>query len=198
MTIVDTLVITSLTIFYFLFIGRSVLLYRKGIKVWVIGTSSQNQFEKILEGILFPFLLLWTILVVCTALNIRIDNIVFEILFTASLLKWIGVILCYAGLIIFLWALISFGKAWRIGIDETCSYELITTGIFAISRNPIFLFMDIYFAGISFIYPNILFIAGTVCVIIGIHLQIMREEKSLLNKFGKEYLDYKQKTRRYL
>ncbi|MDR0724633.1 MAG: isoprenylcysteine carboxylmethyltransferase family protein [Prevotellaceae bacterium] len=195
---VNILVITSLAIFYSLFIGRTALLYSDGIKVWVIGTSSQNRFEKILEGILFPFLLLWTISIVCMALNLRINHIVFEILFSVSLLKWIGIVWCYIGLFIFLWALISFGKAWRIGIDKTHSNELVMTGIFSLSRNPIFLFIDIYFMGILLIYPNILFITLTLCTIIGIHFQIIREEKFLLNKFGEKYAEYKRKTRRYL
>jgi hypothetical protein len=69
--------------------------------------------------------------------------------------------LCYAGLLLFLLALISFGAAWRIGIDEDNSPELITSGIFEYSRDPIFLFLDLYFAGIMLIYPNILFILQT-------------------------------------
>jgi protein-S-isoprenylcysteine O-methyltransferase Ste14 len=195
---INILVIISLAIFYLLFIGRTMLLYKNGVKVWVIGTSSRNIVEKLLEMILFPFLLLWTALVVCMALNVRIENVVFEILCAVPLLKWIGIIICYTGLVIFLWALISFGKAWRIGIDETHSNDLITTGIFILSRNPIFLFMDLYFTGILLIYPNILLIIATVCAIVGIHFQILREEKFLLNQFGKKYTEYKRKTRRYL
>jgi protein-S-isoprenylcysteine O-methyltransferase Ste14 len=95
-------------------------------------------------------------------------------------------------------ALISFGKSWRIGIDESNSNELITTRIFKYSRNPISLFMDLYFTGITLIYPNIVFIVVTIGAITGIHLQILREEKFLLNKFGEKYIQYKKQTRRYL
>jgi protein-S-isoprenylcysteine O-methyltransferase Ste14 len=59
---------------------------------------------------------------------------------------------CYIGLIIFLLALISFGKSRRVGIDKEKSNELITKGIFKYSRNPIFIFMDIYFVGIALMY----------------------------------------------
>jgi protein-S-isoprenylcysteine O-methyltransferase Ste14 len=132
------------------------------------------------------------------ALDVPVHAVVFDILVTVSLLKWIGIALCYAGLVIFLWALISFGKAWRIGIDEAHSGELITTGIFAVSRNPIFLFMDMYFTGILLIYPNVLFTVATLCAITGIHFQILREEKFLLNRFKDRYTGYKRKTGRYL
>ena len=95
-------------------------------------------------------------------------------------------------------ALISFGKAWRIGIDEKNSKDLITGGIFKYTRNPIFLFMDIYFFSISLIYPNFVLVVIAFCMIIGIHFQIIREENFLESKFGKKYDEYKRKTRRYI
>jgi protein-S-isoprenylcysteine O-methyltransferase Ste14 len=94
--------------------------------------------------------------------------------------------------------LISFGKSWRIGIDENNSNELITNGMFKYSRNPIFLFMDMYFVGIMLIYPNVVFILLAIGVIAGVHLQILREEEFLLKKFGEKYIEYKNKTRRYI
>jgi protein-S-isoprenylcysteine O-methyltransferase Ste14 len=136
-----------------LFLGRTLLLYKRGIKVWVIGTSTR---------------------------------------------KIMGIVLCYIGLIIFFLALISFGKSWRIGIDENNSNDLITDGMFKYSRNPVFLFMDIYFIGIMLIYPNIVFTLLAIGTIIGIHLQIIREEDFLLKKFGDKYIEYKNKTRRYI
>jgi protein-S-isoprenylcysteine O-methyltransferase Ste14 len=105
---------------------------------------------------------------------------------------------CYIGLIIFLLALISFGKLWRVGIDKEKSNELITKGIFRYSRNPIFVFMDIYFLGIALIYPTIIFIIASMMTIIFIHLQILQEENFLSKKFGEKYFEYKKQTRRYI
>jgi len=195
---INLLVLISLFLFFLLFIGRTVILYKRGIKVWVIGTSSKKLYEIILENILMPVLLLWSIFVVLTALEISMPNIISKLLINLFWLKYAGILFCYVGLLIFLMALISFGKSWRIGIDENNSNELITTGMFKYSRNPIFLFMDLYFTGIMLIYPNIVFLVATICVIIGIHLQIIREENFLLSKFGEEYTKYKKQTRRYL
>ena len=58
--------------------------------------------------------------------------------------------------------------------------------------------MDLYFTGIMLIYPNIIFILLAIGTIIGIHYQILREEKYLLNKFGEKYINYKNETRRYI
>jgi protein-S-isoprenylcysteine O-methyltransferase Ste14 len=197
MNIFDILVIFSLAIFYVLFLGRTILLYKNGTKVWVIGTSTKKVFEIILENILFPVLILWSIFLVLITLDTDFPQIIVMHLLNIFWLKYLGIIMCYIGIIIFLLALIAFGKAWRIGIDEKYSNDLITRGIFKYSRNPIFLFMDIYFLGITLIYPNIIFILITFGVIIGIHLQIIREEKFLFSKFGEKYVIYKKQTRRY-
>jgi len=198
MNLIDIFVIISLAVFYLLFIGRTALLYRKGIKVFVIGTSTKKLFDIILENILMPVLLLWSIFVVITALQIDLPMIISRLWIEIVWVKYVGITFCYMGLIVFLWSLISFGQAWRIGIDENNANELITSGIFRYSRNPIFLFMDLYFTGIMLVYPNIVFIIITIGTIIGIHLQILREEKFLLKKFGEKYIEYKSKTRRYV
>jgi protein-S-isoprenylcysteine O-methyltransferase Ste14 len=198
MTVIDIFAIISLMVFYGLFIGRTIVLHKKGVKVWVIGTSTKKPFEKILETILFPVLVLWAVFVILTALHINLPIITANYLINIIWLRYIGIILCFVGLIIFLLALLSFGKSWRIGIDESNSNELITTGMFKYSRNPIFLFMDLYFMGIMLVYPNIIFIIIAICTIIGIHLQILREENFLLKKFGDNYMEYKKQTRRYV
>ena len=199
MNFIDILVIISLALFYISFIGRSILLYKKGIKVWVIGTSTRKIFEAVLEKILLPSALVVSfILILSTALHVQLPAIISNYLIKITWIKYIGIAFCYIGLIIFLLALISFGKAWRIGIDESNSNELITTGMFKYSRNPIFLFMDLYFMGVMLVYPTVLFMLLTLGTIIGIHLQIVREEKFLLSKFGEKYTEYKSKTRRYI
>ncbi|MDR0511269.1 MAG: isoprenylcysteine carboxylmethyltransferase family protein [Rikenellaceae bacterium] len=195
---VDILVIISLIIFYGLLAGRSLLLSGKGIKVWVIGKSTKSFFETVLENILFPALALWSVFVILVALHISMPAAISNCAVSPDRLRYAGVTLAYIGLAIFVSALISFGKSWRIGIDEDNSNELVTTGMFRFSRNPVFLFMDLYFIGIALIYPNIVLALFAVCAGIGIHLQIVREEKFLLNKFGEKYAEYKKQTRRYI
>jgi len=70
MNILDVLVLISLGIFYILFIGRTVLLYKNGIKVWVIGTSTKKIFEIVLENLLIPVLFLWSAFLVITPIKI--------------------------------------------------------------------------------------------------------------------------------
>ena len=194
MNIIDLIVIISLAVFYILFFGKTILLYRNGIKVWIIGTKTKKPSEILLSSLL----LLSFIFIIITSLHIKLPIIISKFLINIIWIKYIGIIFCITSLGIFFLALISFGKAWRIGIDETNSNELITSGIFKYSRNPVFLFMDLYSTGIMLIYPNIIFIIIMICTILCIHIQILQEEKFLINKFSNKYIEYMKKTRRYI
>lgn len=191
---INIFVILSLTLFYILFIGRTILLARQGVKVWVI-SSTKNSAGKILEALLVPFLIIWSVSVLLEALEQPI--LLLPYFWQNRAVQWLGIVLCFVGLLIFLAALISFGSAWRVGIDEQNSNRLVTGGIFSYSRNPIFLFMDIYFLGIFFIYPNLFFLLFFIGAAIGIHIQILKEEQFLSVKFGQEYERYKKGVRRY-
>ncbi len=119
-------------------------------------------------------------------------------LFNSIIAGWIGVALCLLGLTIFLLSLISFGTSFRVGIDEDQPGPLVTTGMFAISRNPLYVAFALVLLGTFLIIPNwILF----VYFIVGVWLfnrQVLREEGSLKKIYGKEYLEYCKKVHRYL
>ena len=191
---INILVLISVGLFLFLMIGRTIMLTKRGIKVWVISGSSKNMAKRILEILFIPGFLTFFILVAATAANI----FSLPFLWQASKSDIAGITLCYIGLAIFFCALVSFGESWRIGVDEKNSDKLIQKGVFAISRNPIFLFMDMYFLGMALVYPTILFIVICVAFFIGIHMQILSEEAFLKKKFGEEYALYCKKVRRYL
>ncbi|MCL2156830.1 MAG: isoprenylcysteine carboxylmethyltransferase family protein [Methanobrevibacter sp.] len=193
---INILVIVSLVIFYTLFLGRTLLLTRSGVKVFVLGGAS-NKIDNLLENSTLPFLILWAFLIVLMVFNIEIP-IMSVLIIKNSFFSYIGVILCYIGLAIFLYALISFGNSWRVGIDNNNQGELVTTGIFKYSRNPIFLFMDIYFIGITIAFPTLIFIFMTIIFVFGSHKQILNEEKHLAEIYNEDYLNYKKQTRRYL
>jgi protein-S-isoprenylcysteine O-methyltransferase Ste14 len=184
-----------LFVFWFMFMGRTVMLMRHGVRVFVLA-KGKTLPERLLEMILMPALIVWSLQIAFTAFGIPF--IPAPLLWDIPLLQIIGVVLCIAGLLIFAFALLSFGSAWRVGIDEDHSDRLVTGGIFGISRNPIFLFMDLYFAGTWLILPNWFFLLFFIISAASLHRQILNEEKFLLRKFGKSYDDYTKKVRRYI
>lgn len=112
-------------------------------------------------------------------------------------LHFVGAMLSVIGILIFLLALVSFKNSWRIGIDSGTREQLVTTGVFAYSRNPIFVFLDSYLVGAFLLNGTLIFLL-TACVgILGIHFQILREEEFLRRHYGAAYRRYCSRTARY-
>ena len=77
--------------------------------------------------------------------------------------------------------------------------ELVTTGIYSISRNPAFLGFDLMYIGILITFFNWILCVVTCVVMVLFHLQIVNvEEDFLIEAFGDEYIKYRKKVCRYL
>ena len=77
--------------------------------------------------------------------------------------------------------------------------KLVTSGIYRYSRNPMYLGMIIIIISTSIFYLNYYSIVTPFIFYFWINrFQIKREEIFLAKKFGKEYLSYKSKTRRWI
>jgi len=87
---------------------------------------------------------------------------------------------------------------WRIGIDEKNKTDLVTTGIFSISRNPIFVGMIVSLLGIFLIIPNAISLCLMVLTYFIIQIQIRLEEEFLEKQHKTDYINYKFKTRRLI
>ncbi len=92
----------------------------------------------------------------------------------------------------------QMANSWRIGIDEKNKTELVTKGLFSVSRNPIFLGIMIANIGLFLVIPN----AFTLLIIslstISINTQIRLEEEFLKREFKNDYLEYTKKVRRWI
>jgi len=189
----------SLSIFLVIFIGRTIMLHLKGIKVFVIGKG--KGFLNASMEVFFMFLLVIWLYVSFELSIVRsamlLPDTIIRLLFNISWIRIIAVILISSGVIIFISALISFRNSWRIGIDTREPDKLITSGIFKYSRNPIFLFLDILFVGMAMIYPSIFMIAFALISVIGLNHQIHHEEQFLLKHYKEEYQEYCKNVRRY-
>lgn len=119
-------------------------------------------------------------------------------LFHSEAVAWIGVALCCAGLLVLLASLISFGRSFRVGIDVDRPDELVTTGLFAYSRNPIYVGLFVVLVGQFLVFPNwvplVYLFAGSWLF----HRQVLREEEFMRRHYGEEYWEYCRRVRRYV
>lgn len=111
--------------------------------------------------------------------------------------KWIGLIAVVLAFLILIPAQIALGKAWRLGIDEQNPGELVTGGIYALTRNPIYLFFDLYFIGTFLINGTPFFALSAAFTVLNLHYQILNEEQHLAQVHGLDYWAYHARTARY-
>ncbi len=76
--------------------------------------------------------------------------------------------------------------------------QLIRKGMYQISRNPIYVFSLAALIGIAILCESILLSVFIVIYFIIQHHIIKKEERFCEDNFGEEYIQYKNKTRRYL
>lgn len=112
---------------------------------------------------------------------------------------WTGVVVCAVGLVGVLASQFAMGSSWRVGVDPTERTELVTSGVFAWVRNPIFTAMGVTLLGLALMVPNALLVLATVLFIVGVQLQVrVVEEAYLLKTHGDDYLRYARRTGRFL
>lgn len=201
MDLFDTFQIVALIVFLSVFLGRTLVLrFTRNISPFVLG-SGKRGFNRAIELAFFVGLAIWITEVALYAF--RSDFRVFRSPLDATLItsvpaKLVGVLLLSASLAIFIWALASFGDSWRVGIDQRKPGELVTKGAFAFSRNPIFMFLDLYFVGTFLVNGTVIFLLFAIIAAAGVHYQIRNEEIFLTSHYGQAYLDYCARTGRYL
>ncbi|WP_197722744.1 methyltransferase family protein [Ureibacillus thermosphaericus] len=159
-----------------LVIIRAKMIGKKGIIVFRFGELDKKDF------LIPPFALLYFYLIFAEVFGFPKLG---SRLFYNGIVSWVGVVLCTLGIMLFLWSLISFGKSFRIGIDEEKPGELITKGAFAISRNPIYTSFGMVLAGIFFIMPNWIKLLYDLAGGWLFNRQVKLEEASLRKIYGK-------------
>ncbi|MET0391491.1 MAG: isoprenylcysteine carboxylmethyltransferase family protein [Chitinophagaceae bacterium] len=109
-----------------------------------------------------------------------------------------GLVLAHLSLAGIVLAQRQMKQSWRIGIDYENETQLVTTGLFSLSRNPIFLFLLTGLAGLFLIIPNAASLALLCTVYIVLQVSMRLEEDFLLGRHGQAYARYKQKVKRLI
>lgn len=113
--------------------------------------------------------------------------------------NWLGFLFFVMGSLLNIWAdqLLKKEKTTVKPFEKPA--VLVQTGPFKISRNPMYLGMVLLLLGAGFILGSLTSFIGVLLFVAAMEiLFIPKEEKILLEQFGKEYLAYKKKMRRWI
>ncbi len=179
-----------LVVFYVVYIGKMILQKRKGIQTDQIAKGKQKTKIFYIE--------LAMKIATYSVVAAEVLSLFFAPPYLPQTLVAVGVVLGFVGDILFIVSVVTMKDSWRAGIAENDKTEMITSGIYSISRNPAFLAFDCVYVGLLLIAFNWFLLAFSVFAMTMLHLQILQEETFLSKTFGAEYNIYKSKVRRYL
>jgi len=116
-----------------------------------------------------------------------------DILFAVGWIMVIGVVAIDVS------AMRTLSRAGTTIRPDKGSDHLVTTGAFAVSRNPIYLANTVTMVAVGLIAGIAWFILfAVIAALLTQKLAIEGEEKHLQTRFGKKYLDYKKRVRRWI
>lgn len=193
--------LVALAAFLLLFAGRTAQLrLAQGVRVVTL-VRGKPWPEALLEGLFLLAFPLWLLdvawhgwLAIGGAATATFDPLLFDPKWTGAA----GAALELLAVLVFAASLWSFGASWRVGVDRRRPGPLVKNGVFALSRNPIFASMDLFFFGAVLMTGRLvplLFAAGA---ILGFHRQILVEERFLGRHYGQAYRAYCERVNRYL
>ena len=110
-----------------------------------------------------------------------------------------GAVIALVGIVATVAAQWQMGESWRIGVDPTERTGLVTAGIFAHVRNPIFTAMLIAAVGFTFMVGNWVAVAGLAALVAALEVQVRAvEEPYLVHTHGAAYDAYRKAAGRFL
>jgi protein-S-isoprenylcysteine O-methyltransferase Ste14 len=110
-----------------------------------------------------------------------------------------GVAIFLVGLVGTVYAQVAMGDSWRIGVDEEERTALVTSGPFALVRNPIFAAMVPASLGLALLVPNVAALAGLAALWLVLEIQVrLVEEPYLLRAHGDAYREYAARVGRFV
>lgn len=118
--------------------------------------------------------------------------------FSSTPVAWAGVALCFGGVLLVGLSLVAFGRSFRVGIDTDNPDKLVTSGVFAISRNPIYVGFGLVLLGQFLVFPSWVPLIYLLAALWLFNRQVLREEAFMREHYGREYADYCGRVRRYL
>jgi len=112
-----------------------------------------------------------------------------------------GTIAMIAGAALVLTAIVTMGSSWEIPVgpeEDRPAGGLITSGVFRLSRNPIYLGMIVALIGWLLLIPSLLSLIIVVGAIANLHRQAIEEEKHMREAFGLAFENWARKVGRFV
>jgi len=110
----------------------------------------------------------------------------------------LGFVLLVLNLVISGSALLNLKDSWRVGVLENQKTDLVTTGIYRLTRNPYFVAYILMFAAYTVMLQNLILFGLSLVGCVFVHRMILKEEHYLYSVHGDAYAQYAKNVPRYI
>jgi protein-S-isoprenylcysteine O-methyltransferase Ste14 len=175
-----------------------------GVRAWTqyrrtgdSGIRSPSSRNSVLEWTLWALFAVWITLLLAAPIVTLAGFL--ECLELPTWLSVLGAIIAPAGCVVAILAQWNMGASWRMGLDHSERTELVTGGLFALVRNPIFSGLGVLAVGYALMVPNALSLVALLLGIIALELHVRCvEEPFLLRVHGDAYRKYAHRVGRFV
>ncbi|WP_347217480.1 isoprenylcysteine carboxylmethyltransferase family protein [Chryseobacterium sp.] len=180
-----------------------VLIYM-GMLIWFLlenynlkNLRSGNEDQKIDDKI--GLVRLWTVFIISLTGPVIAANFISLPISDRMELRYLGFFIFLSGIGLRLAAIRHLGRFFTINISIRKDHQLITGGVYKYIRHPSYSACIVIFIGVGLALNNwlSLFIA-VVPAFLTLNKRIVSEEKALTEKFGDEYIQYRNNTKRWI
>jgi len=113
--------------------------------------------------------------------------------------KLIGILGLISSTFIFISGFNIFKSYDENPIPTSTTNRIIKTGIFAYTRNPIYLAIVMFFLSMFLVFENVMYFLSSVGLAIWLHNYVIKSEENFLqNKFSDEYDQYMKAVKRWI
>lgn len=105
---------------------------------------------------------------------------------------WVKLLVCQMGGFVMLMGLVVMGKGWRQ--IHQANGKLVTDGIYSYVRHPQYAGLFLITTGMLIQWPTVLTALMWPVLLFAYYRLSLREEKEAIEKYGQDYLNYKEKV----
>lgn len=175
--------------FYAFYLAKLVVQKKQDIKTNQMGTGNKPKKVLVVERVMSIATVLTVVL--------GVGSILVAPVVSVAGVRIAGILAGVLAVVVFGMATVTMKSSWRVGIPEEKT-ALVTSGIYAWSRNPAFVGFDLLYLAMCLMFFNVPLLVVSVWAAVMLHLQILQEEEHLEKMLGAEYEEYRKHTLRYL
>jgi len=163
--------------------------------------QSGEQISRKDEGMLFAIILRLTgliLFVVTIAYFVAPTSVQWAMITIPRPLRWIGAVTGLLSSILMYWTLSSLGKNLTDTVVTRANATLVTDGPYRWVRHPFYSTTALVMVSVTLLTANWLIGLGCIVVLAMLAIRTPKEEQALVERFGQPYIDYMDRTGRFI